>query len=143
MGRVGGDEEEMETLTMVGTKHCSDPNLFTITSHRILLGAGEEGRKSLLLFNVTVSSVATGPLLAKGPLSTQPESGPLHCPLTFSVLEAKGSHLPGASAQKTGYPPNQWPKSWISDSSALPDLPLALPDSRKPSASGITRVFCL
>lgn len=38
----------------------------------------------------------------------------------------------------------QWPGAWISESSALPDLPPALPDSCKPvSGIGITRVFCL
>lgn len=52
--------------------------------------------------------------------------------------------LPGASAHKTGFPLIQWRKSWISESSALPDLPPALPDSCKPvSGIGITRVFCL
>lgn len=58
----------MQVLTLVGTQHWRRPNLCIIMSHRILSGAGEEGGKSSFLLNVTASSVASGPLLAKGPL---------------------------------------------------------------------------
>lgn len=55
------------------------------------MGVEEDSRKSLLLLNVTVCSVASDPLLAKVPLPSQPESVTLHRPQTadFLSLEAK------------------------------------------------------
>lgn len=96
---------EVKILTLVGTQHWSDPYLFTIMSHLILGGAGEEGENVLILKCHCASSLASYSLKTNGLLFSLPKKVQLPPTRRFSS-EDKLLRI----------------KSWISESIALPDF---------------------